>query len=96
MPPLESSIEAGAVRKLRVMGVPSRKMNGMGHRGWPDRMFLVPGGQPFFIEFKRPGGKVTALQDHTISMLRSLGYSVAVCDSVESAVAEVKRAMGTA
>lgn len=49
-----------------------------GSSGWPDRIVLCPGGRVFFVEVKRPGGKVTPLQAHRHEQLRSLGHTVLV------------------
>lgn len=50
-------------------GFLSRKLNGMGHAAWPDRMFLHHG-RVFFVEFKRPSGVLTPLQFHMHKLLR--------------------------
>lgn len=52
-------------------------------RGVPDRIFIRDG-RVVFIEFKRPGGHLTKLQDRTIQRLREQRMEVHVCDSVES------------
>lgn len=33
------------------------KVNMDGRRGWPDGLFLFPGGHVWFVEFKHPNGK---------------------------------------
>lgn len=55
--------------------------------GWPDAVFFPQrqiGGErghvPFFIEFKRPGGKLTPLQEHVKDELGARGYNVYVVD----------------
>ena len=58
--------------------------------GWPDRLLVLPddwgNGNPFisFIEFKRPGGAVRAIQDQRISELRAMGCNVVIIDSVKA------------
>jgi hypothetical protein len=52
----------------------------LGTAGYPDRMFLLPGGRVFFIEMKRPGGKCTPLQIARQQELQRLGFRVYVCD----------------
>ncbi len=49
--------------------------------GWPDVLFLIPGGRPLFIEFKKPGAEPTAKQRIKIAILEEAGYDVAVCSS---------------
>jgi hypothetical protein len=73
------------------------KMNGMGKRSWPDRMFLIPGGCPFFIEFKSPGEEPTLLQANTIKGLTEDGYDVEVHDDKDKAIEAIaKRIFGAA
>lgn len=51
--------------------------------GWPDDLFLLDGGRPFFIEFKAPGKKTTPKQDKKLAILLKAGYSWVVIDNVE-------------
>lgn len=48
--------------------------------GWPDYFFLLPGGKTLWIEFKRPGGKPTALQAYRMAALHALGFRCYVID----------------
>ncbi len=57
-----------------------RKMNGMGARSWPDRMFVKDGGRTWYIEYKRPGEGPTPLQEAMITALRRLGHRVYLVD----------------
>lgn len=84
---LEKVTEQAVLRwvKLHWPGMKIRKMNGMGMRSWPDRCFFIPGGKPFFIEFKRLGEEPTKLQAQTIKELLEDGYDVEVHDSAEDA-----------
>jgi hypothetical protein len=95
---LEKHIEARFLRRLkeRWPTAQHRKMNGYGHRSWPDRLVLLPHGVALFIEFKRPGGALSPGQEHLINELRLEGHRVKVCDDAEQAIilceAEVLRA----
>jgi predicted methyltransferase MtxX (methanogen marker protein 4) len=60
-------------------GMLIRKMNGLGVMGWPDRMFMY-NGNVMFIEFKRPGGKVTEVQQKMHERIMSAGFRVWVVD----------------
>lgn len=82
---LEKDIENAAIRvvKREYLGTITRKMNGAGFRGWPDRLFLIPGLDAFFIEYKRPGKELTKLQTDIVAELRNLGQKVYVCASTE-------------
>ena len=67
------------------------KMNGMGKRSWPDQMFMIPGGKPFFIEFKSPGEEPTPLQWVQIRRMQADGYEVSVFDDKDEALAAIER-----
>ena len=83
---LERTIEGRVVEWARKRGWKVKKMNGLGDRGWPDRLFVGPGGICAFIEFKKPGGKLTPLQQDTINELRSLKQNVVWADAPEDAI----------
>ena len=87
---IERSVCQQAVHKF---GVPNIKL---GQDGWPDRQFLIPGGQPFFIEFKAPGGKLSARQVARVKWLRSAGYQVEVHDETATALRSIARAVEAA
>jgi hypothetical protein len=57
------------------------KLNIRGRRGWPDREFLIPGGKPLFMEFKRPGEEPEPIQEFIHGQLRDAGYTVLVIDN---------------
>ena len=56
----------------------STKLQGIGNRSMPDRVFWRNGGRPLLVEFKRPGGELTELQRLKIEQLRAAGYTVLV------------------
>lgn len=82
---LESQIEKAAVKAAKQLGWYSFKVLPHLHKGLPDRCFLR-NGEIVFIEFKRPGGKTSKLQDKLHRDFLAHGVVVHVCDSVESAV----------
>jgi hypothetical protein len=59
-----------------------RKMNGMGARSWPDRLFVGPS-RAWFIEYKKPGQDLSELQTLMVAALRRLGWAVFVVDNAE-------------
>ena len=71
--PLESEIESAVVKYAKNSGWRVFKLNLMGNRGWPDRLFIRNGPLFLFIEFKRPGIKPTKLQDFRLDQLRAMG-----------------------
>lgn len=85
----ESSVERPVVRDARALGVLSIKL--ATGQGMPDRLFLIPGGRGFLIEFKAPGSDPRPLQDAMHVILRGLGYDVEAHDDYESAMAAIRR-----
>jgi len=57
--------------------------------GWPDFLYLIEGGVPFFIEYKAKGKKPTKLQKRRIETLEKLGYDVEVHDDPVEAIAAI-------
>lgn len=89
---LEIDIEEEVCKQALDLGVTNVKMKAAGHRGWPDRMFLIPGGKPLFIEFKRDTD-LSANQVIIIRRLRYYGYQVEVCDYAEEALEHIRNAL---
>lgn len=86
----ESQIERAVCRDLlKEHGIRSAKLTVPTENGWPDRMILIPGGKPFFVEFKAPGEKPRPKQLYIHQMLLGLGYDVETHDNYELAVAAV-------
>lgn len=56
------------------------KLNVIGRRGWPDRLFIFKG-KVFFIEFKRQGEMPGKLQEIIHGRIREHGVEVHVVDS---------------
>ena len=91
----ESTIKRKAVRLALRLGVRSIKLAAPrgGETGWPDRCFLLPQGRAYFIEFKAPGGELSAKQLYHLKELNELGYPTAVCDNVEDVVKHLEAAL---
>lgn len=94
---LETDIE-NSVRDdaLRLYGVQSIKLNLWGNRGWPDVLFLIPGGAPLFIEFKQPGEKPDPLQNAKHVLLLYQGYAVEVHTDRGEALEAIRKAVASA
>ena len=58
-----------------------RKMNGMGNRSWPDRMYIGPN-KVLFVEFKKPGGEATEIQENRLKQLKMMGHAAVMIDDV--------------
>ena len=83
----ESAVEQRACELVyETLGIMGVKVVAVGQRGFPDRMFLIPGGKPLFIEFKQPGGDLSPHQVRMIKTLKKLNYNVEVCDNYVSAL----------
>jgi hypothetical protein len=78
----ETKIEQDAVDLIwEHLGIKGSKLKILGENAFPDRIFWLPGGQPFLIEFKVPGENARPLQVHNHDELRRLGYHVEVHDN---------------
>jgi len=94
---LESTIERKFVDRVREeFNIETLKLELRHNAGWPDRLLLIPGGRPLFIEFKRPGEDLGTLQRYRHDVLRELGYEVRTFDRVSSAMLYVRQIMATA
>lgn len=80
---LERAVEEHLVGRVRAAGGLALKLVSPSLIGLPDRLVLLPGGEAFFVELKRPGGKTRPIQDRVIGMIRRLGFRVHVVDSKE-------------
>lgn len=86
---LEKAVERKVVDAMRKRGVLCLKLNLIGSTGWPDRLFLAPGGRLAFVEFKRPGEILRRNQPQRVALLRSLGFFVGVYDDIDVAIEEL-------
>ena len=58
------------------------KINILGNRAWPDRLFVSPSGAHIWIEFKQPGEFPTRLQYNRIRQLNKRNTRASwFCDS---------------
>jgi len=93
VPKTEAEEENTFTRKARAKGYICRKLNGQGHRGWPDQLVVSPQGRVCFIEFKRPGkyknvmDGLSANQAEIIAKLSNNQAHVLVTDSAKEALA---------
>lgn len=75
-PRTEASFERAFARACERANLATLKLTLRGQAGWPDRLVLVPGGRPVFVELKRRGERLRALQERRAHDLRMLGYAV--------------------
>ena len=79
----ETQIESKIVKKAKELGFLTYKFSSPSNRGVPDRMFISPHGEVFFIEFKSAKGKLTKLQENVIKDIGEYGVGVFIINSVE-------------
>lgn len=74
----EKEIEKRLVTGVKNLGGKAYKWVSPGNNGVPDRIVILPGREPVFVELKTESGRLTALQEVQISRLRDLGQDVRV------------------
>jgi hypothetical protein len=92
---LEKDIEKAIVKKAKALGCLALKINGLGQRSWPDRLFIRPDGQVIWIEIKRPGGVLSEGQKAMIDELKLHNQIVYTCYSVDEAMLALKYSRNT-
>lgn len=97
-PVRESTLEGGVVNWARAQGILVFKADPKYCVGAPDRIFMIPGGKPILIEFKKPGyaATPTRIQTFVINQLRKAGYDVRVECNKENCIAAITQAMEAA
>jgi hypothetical protein len=81
----EKTIEQYLIKRVKDLKGVAYKFTSPNRRGVPDRLCLFPHGLSVFVECKRPGGVLTALQDTEIKKLNSMGHR-AVCVSTKEEI----------
>ena len=80
----EATIEGAVARYATEHGLRNRKYRNPNVVGGLDRIFLPPGGRPFWIEFKREkGGKISHHQQVEFDWLIANGYEAYFCNDIE-------------
>lgn len=87
---LESDIEKKFVKWCLTQGYECLKLRIDNQNGFPDRTVITPNGI-YFIELKRPGGKLRARQRVWIDKLTKLGYKVGCFDTLEGATESIEQ-----
>lgn len=89
---LERDLERYFSTQCKKHGIMTLKLHVRFARGWPDRIVALENGEVLWVELKRPGGKVSALQAKVHNDLAKIGHSVCIVDSKEG----IDRVLGTA
>lgn len=74
MEKLEKEIEYKLRNLVESLGGRCLKWVCPGWVGVPDRIVLLPGGRIYFVETKRPGGRLSPMQKKWHEWLRELGF----------------------
>ncbi|MCW3699253.1 VRR-NUC domain-containing protein [Burkholderia cenocepacia] len=91
---LEKTVETYLVDRVRAAGGDAYKFTSPARVSVPDRIVVFPPARIYFVELKRPGGKLTRGQEREHERLRALGCDVRTLDSREAVDAFV-REVGT-
>ncbi len=79
----EKDIEKILVQGVRALGGRAYKWTSPGNDGVPDRIVILPGRPPVFVELKTESGRLSALQKVQIGRLKDLGQDVRVLYGAE-------------
>lgn len=79
----EVQIENYLVREIKKLGGLCWKFTSPGQKGVPDRIILLPKGKVIFVELKTETGRLSVLQQRTITVLKNLGHRTYVLKSKE-------------
>lgn len=79
----EKQVEDYLRLRAKQLGGKAYKFVSPGNAGVPDRIVVLPGRVPVFVELKAADGKLTKLQERKIEELRKLGQLVFVLHSRE-------------
>ena len=75
---LEKDIEKVLVTEIRKLGGRAYKWVSPGNDGVPDRIVILPGMRPVFVELKAEKGRLSTLQKVQIRRLLDMGQDVRV------------------
>ena len=79
----EKDIEKILVDTVKALGGRAYKWTSPGNDGVPDRIVILPGRLPMFVELKTESGRLSALQKVQIGRLKDLGQDVRVLYGAE-------------
>lgn len=79
---LEKDIERKLVSEIKKLGGRAYKWVSPGNDGVPDRIVILPGMHPVFVELKTESGKLSALQRTQIRRLLDMGQDVRVLKGI--------------
>ncbi len=77
MTDLEKDIERYFVKSVQSLNGVAFKFNSLSNRGVSDRIVCLPNGETWFVELKKEGGKLSALQKIFAEDMRNLKQNYA-------------------
>lgn len=80
---LEKEIEKRLAKGIKKLGGRTYKFISPGNAGVPDRIVVLPGKKPIFVELKTEKGKLTKLQKSQLKKLIDLGQRVEVLYGID-------------
>ena len=95
MAELEVHIEDRVNLEVEAVGFLHEKVK-FANAGYPDRIYVVPGGAVVFLEYKRPGRLADPLQNYRIYQLLKRGIIAGWTDDSDTALRFLKTVMVTA
>ncbi|WP_270471879.1 VRR-NUC domain-containing protein [Hungatella hathewayi] len=75
---LERDIEKILVNEVKKLGGRAYKWVSPGNDGVPDRIVILPGLRPIFVELKTETGRLSAIQNVQIDRLRKMKQNVKI------------------
>ena len=86
----KNHVQDPVVRWAKEHGIVAIRFTPYGEVGWPDHIFVFPGGVTVWVEFKAPGKLPTRLQAYRHEQLRSLDHVVYVINNKELGIRILK------
>lgn len=80
---MEKEIEKILVREVKRLGGRAYKWVSPGNDGVPDRIVILPGEKPYFVELKSEAGRLSPLQMVQIDRLKALQQLVFVVKGID-------------
>ena len=77
----ERDIEGRLVRETQERGGLCLKLDSSGKKGIQDRLVLLPGARIFFVELKKPDGRISVLQKVRRTQVMRMGFPARVIRS---------------
>ena len=88
----EKQIEKKFCDKVKSIGGMALKFMATACAGVPDRIVLLPNGKVYFVELKREGGRISAIQNIMFEKFQRLGSPVRIISTekmIDEFIAEV-------